>query len=434
MTRSRRRWWCAVAVLGGSSRARVGGAGGGEAALDLASFQRVLRTGLDGELAKIADGRLAAPPASTREIHAKRASQSHVRGRTTAKGRPPSPDDAVVGPHYFTERVWNDLVVFAWKTSAALRRDAHRLAVTKDPTEACRGPFVVCARGRRDGVDGGSAFDDVLASFDAQRNDAVLLSASRDETCLVVTATASRAREVQDGPGLARGTLAVVPLVDVAKIRVGTIDEVSSRGWSVPPLRADVSPAGREPAKNETEALDRWERVIVVDLVPGVGGMKEEAELLEVVNDMMSDIQDMGEVGWLRSTDDAEEYLVEESLVGIPSLSDVFSLTSSLRSIEGNDRVAFWHNAFQNGMEAMHLCADMFSTLYVRPRSGYLGFDLVLNPVDGPPPTDEESSASNPACIASLIAGLSTYPYVLSVEARYPSYQGWRIAQQLDAA
>jgi hypothetical protein len=34
---------------------------------------------------------------------------------------------------------------------------------------------------------------------------------------------------------------------------------------------------------------------------------------------------------------------------------------------------------------------------------------MILNPVDGPPPSDYYSSASNPACVASLIAGMSIH-------------------------
>ena len=479
MTRSRRWWPLALAALGttrgdGGGAAAAGGGGGQEAGIDLAAFQRILRTGLDGELAKIVDGHFRAPsraaaaplPAdAARARHAKRSAPARVRGRRVAeeddgpRDRSGSaattrtaPDADTSGPAYFTERAWEDLVAFAWRTAGALRRDARRLAVTSDPEDAGRGPFLACLRGRRRRDRGGGgvgAHDAVLAAFGASRDDSLLLSASRDETCLVLTttaATARRAAAVGRGDGETGGTaLAVVPLVDVAKIRVGTVDEVSSRAWSVPAAPpGDMTTSEAAAASNATEALDLWERALVVDLVPGVGGMREEATLLEAVNRMMSDIQDMGEVGWLRrrraaTRGDAEEedVLVEESLVGVPSLSDVFSLTSSLRDVvdvDGNARVAFWRDAFRDGLEAWHLCGEMFATLYVKPRPGYHGFDLVMNPLDGPPPGDLESSASNPACVTSLIAALATHPSVLAVEAHYPSELGWRVAQRLDAA
>jgi len=70
--------------------------------------------------------------------------------------------------------------------------------------------------------------------------------------------------------------------------------------------------------------MNDWERMITVDFVPGLGGMKEESELLETVNDMMSDILDMGEVGWLKSigmTESSQYYRIDESLVGVPRKS-----------------------------------------------------------------------------------------------------------------
>jgi len=195
--------------------------------------------------------------------------------------------------------------------------------------------------------------------------------------------------------------------------------------------------------KNETEAMNEWERMIVVDFVPGLGGMKEEAQLLDVVNKMMGDIQDMGEVGWLKSMgeEEAEQFLVDESLLDVPALSDMFSLTSPLRSININDkqsvgknsRIIFWQDSFKKGIESEHACSEMFSTLFVKPRAGYYSYDLVLNPHDGPPPKDYESSAANPACVTSLIAALSTHPYVLSVKANFPIYHGWHVAQKLDS-
>lgn len=317
-----------------------------------------------------------------------------------------------------------------------MKRDGNRLSVTSNPAEACPCPFLVCARGRRDpNADGDSSAQEMLALFDKRPGDSLLLSSSHNETCLILTDTALQTHTVIDGYRGQGQTLVAVPLLDITKIHAGTIDEVSSQGWSVPEARPDQQTPGSDtaPAKNETDAINQWERVIVVDLVPGVGGMKEESEFLEVVNNMMSDIQDMGEVGWLRSMDESEEYLIEESLLGVPSLSDLFSLTSSLHSIDGNDRVAFWHDSFKNGIESEHLCSDMFSTLFVKPRPGYFSYDLVMNPIDGPPPRDYESSASNPACITSLIAALSTHPYVLSVEANFPTYHGWHVAHKLDS-
>ncbi|KAL3794725.1 hypothetical protein ACHAW5_003734 [Stephanodiscus triporus] len=181
--------------------------------------------------------------------------------------------------------------------------------------------------------------------------------------------------------------------------------------------------------------MNEWERVLSVNFVPGLGGMKEEAQLLDVVNKMMGDIQDMGEVGWLRSMrkDEAEQFLIDASLIGFlhyltcsPDL-----ITAYFRNMHDNDnaRIKFWHDSLKDGIESEHACSEMFSTLFVKPRSGYNGYDLILNPTDGPPPKNYESSSSNPACVTSLIAALSTHPYVLSVKAYFPIYHGWHVAQ-----
>ncbi len=77
----------------------------------------------------------------------------------------------------------------------------------------------------------------------------------------------------------------------------------------------------------------------------------------------------------------------------------------------------------------------MFSTLFVKPRPGYYGYDIMLNPSDGPPAHDYNTSVSNPACVVvSLIAGLSVHQYyVQSVKANFvPIYHGLHVAQKID--
>ena len=93
----------------------------------------------------------------------------------------------------------------------------------------------------------------------------------------------------------------------------------------------------------------------------------------------------MSEVGWLKRQDDPtmfrpwqEEHLVQQGLVGVPALSDMFSLTSLLphtkspskdyqdnnnnknqpqedstnikKKSKSNDRVAFWDTILSNGL------------------------------------------------------------------------------------
>lgn len=407
---------------------------GGHTTIKLSDFQRVLQSSLDNELAKLADGsaqhnsNVAANLPNQRNLHTKRKSNMRRKANNIDVDDVQSLQESSDGISSFsTEGMWVNLIEHSWNAAQTIKRD-ERLSITSNPEETQPTPFLICTpRGLKyNGID---TVQSILGTFDKQY-DSVVVSSSLDETCIVVTTTALQARQALDKDQ----TLVTMPLIDISKIHSGTIDEVSSQGWSVP------KESSQQERKNETESMNNWERIISVDFVPGLGGMKEESQILKVVNDMMGDIQDMAEVGWLRSIgkEEAEQYMIAESLVGVPALSDLFSLTSTsvtkVTGDEGNTRVAFWHDAFKYGIQAEHACSDMFSTLFVKPRAGYFGYDLVLNPSDGPPPQEYISSASNPACVTSYLAALSTHPYVLSVKANFPIYHGWHVAQKLDAA
>lgn len=412
-------------------------------AMSLSEFQRLLRTGLDNELVKIISDEThrranTLHPSSQETNPSKR---SHVRRRTAVQSEHGDfYSDANNNPSS-SDFVWNELTQHAQNVVRTISRGKRgSLTVTDNPNEAHSFPFLICKRGRRDHSSDSSYVDDILAMFDKQHGESsIITTSSRTETCLIVTTTALKVQQVSEIYEESAFNLIALPMLDIAKIRYGTIDEVSSQGWSVP-FRAphDDEMSNKSSLKNETEELYNWERIIEVEFVPGLGGMKEEAQLLAVVNMMMGDIQDMGEVGWLRSLgkDAADKYLIHESLTGVPSMSDIFSLTSSLRGINGNNgnlRIKFWQESFRSGIEAEHACSEMFTTLFVKPRPGYYGYDLVLNPSDGPPPQEYDSSASNSACVVSLIAGLSVHPYVQSVKANFPIYHGWHVAQELDS-
>lgn len=421
---------------------------GGHDALNLTEFQRILRSSLDSELVKIIDGSKIqnSDIPDSRSSHTKK--RSNIRRRTAIQDSDQLYDEisstsrSRSSPSYFAEHVWDDLIQHAWDIAQTIRRDKERgLSITTDPLESHPFPFLVCTRGRDQ--EGSGSSEDILTLFDKPPDESLFISSSHNESCLLLTATAFQAYQAAERYEGSQSVV-VVPLLDISKIHAGTVDEVSSSGWSVPFHETqDQTPNGDPSMKNETEAMNEWERMIVVDFVPGLGGMKEEAQLLDVVNKMMGDIQDMGEVGWLKSMgkEEAEQFLVDESLLGVPALSDMFSLTSPLRSINTNDkqsvgknsRIIFWQDSFKKGIESEHACSEMFSTLFVKPRAGYYSYDLVLNPHDGPPPRDYESSAANPACVTSLIAALSTHPYVLSVKANFPIYHGWHVAQKLDS-
>ena len=423
--------------------------------ISLLDFQRLLRTGLDNELAKIKIAAIGTVPAAdefisdqleNRNIHSKRRSYIRSSRRTVEIDvSPPTQPEMKIESPFSAEHFWSDLVDHAWHTAESMQLDKlGGLTKTNNIEHTSPCPFLVCARDNSNGkgrnAESNSRFQDVMSAFNKSYDETLLIASTHNETCLILTTTAQATRGVV-GDYQHEQMLVAMPLLDVMKIHAGTVDEVSSRGWSVPFIEHanEMINEGSQRAENATEAINNWERMIVVDFVPGLGGMKEESELLDVVNAMMGDIQDMGEVGNLKSTEggDVQEMLENASLAGVPSLSETFSLVASVSKKQGrengNSRITFWKESLENGLESEHACSEMFATLFVKPRAGYYSFDLVLNPNDGPPPKNYESSASNPSCVTSLIAALSVHPHVLSVKANFPIYHGWHIAQKLDS-
>ena len=75
----------------------------------------------------------------------------------------------------------------------------------------------------------------------------------------------------------------------------------------------------------------------------------------------------------------------------------------------------------------MERCAAMFHAMEIRPRFGFEGFEVVLNPEDPHAPEINEyaeahidSSIVNIDCVISFIAALSTHKLVMTVEANSP--------------
>ena len=280
----------------------------GHTTIKLSDFQRVLQSSLDNELAKLAGGstqqnsNVAANLPNQRNLHTKRKSNMRRKANTVddVQSLQESSDDGISS--FSTEGMWVNLIEHSWNAAQTIKRD-ERLSITSNPEETQPTPFLICTqRGlKHNGID---TVQSILGTFD-KHYDSVVVSSSLDETCIVVTTTALQARQALDKDQ----TLVTMPLIDISKIHSGTIDEVSSQGWSVPYHQPKES--SQQERKNETESMNNWERIISVDFVPGLGGMKEESQILKVVNDMMGDIQDMAEGGWLRSIgkEEAEQYI-----------------------------------------------------------------------------------------------------------------------------
>lgn len=332
----------------------------------------------------------------------------------------------------------------------------HLLNTTWDFVQAIQfpAPFLLCAREANVFVD---LFEGANRTFfELPQETSSFPGMANDIKCFGSSITAEFAREIRDKQDMAL----VQPVVDIMKFEHGLIAAVTSRGWSVPydgPL--DAMPDDAVKPTNSTYAKgNQWERVISVYLVPGLSIFEVDA-LLQAVEAIMAAVQDMAEIGWLDRQEVSEErrqYVVaKSSLEGVHSLTDRFSITSIVQKdrgfAEGNERIAFWDTSFSNGLEADHACREMFSTLAVHPTTSvamaetngnadysygdeeeFIGFNLVLNPNDGPPPQEYSSSASNTFCVTSLLAGLSVHPHVYRLGAKFPIEQGWRVAYEID--
>ena len=220
--------------------------------------------------------------------------------------------------------------------------------------------------------------------------------------------------------------------MDVAKMARGTVESVTSEAWRIPFASVGDERTPRTQSRNATDlALERWERTLTVDLTPGLG-LRSEDDALDLASVVLQDVQRMADAGrGQRRAGSADE----GSLEGVPSLREMFSLTATSsrtppdQAQASNERAPFWDRALANGLESSHGCASLFDTLAIVPihhGSGmYESFDLVLNPSDGPPAREYESSASNADCVTSLLAGLSVHPAVRELAANVPAWRGW---------
>ena len=363
-----------------------------------------------------------------------------------------------------TEEVWLNLMENAWSTA-----DFFCSHNTEDQEEGSSSslehklcPFLICSSSGI-GQDVSLLLDDYvyLPTIEYPSDD------DDDRNCVVIQTMPSRARKIISEKD--QEALVLQPLLDVMKIHPNTIDMVTSPGWKVPFIHEDDyhSVSSSSSSHNASEASKHWERTLTIHLVAGLD-LDSESKSISTVNGIINDIQDMSEVGWLKRQDDPtmfrpwqEEHLVQQGLVGVPALSDMFSLTSSLphtkspskdyqdtnnitknqpqddstntkKKSKSNDRVAFWDTILSNGLESSHACTSLFSTLYAEPRlkdgTYYNVFDIILNPKDGAHSKDYASSASNVDCVTSFLVGLSVHPYVMSVASNVPKYYGWSVA------
>ena len=334
--------------------------------------------------------------------------------------------------------IWSGLVQHGWDmaTSTTSNDDeivvdevAERSSAQTAAAEEKQSSFLVCARGGN--MSGYERLQPVLKGFGVDISATMVVSNLSDETCRFVTTAASKALSLA-GKVVDGLTFAIIPVFDMMKISLGTIDEVSSERWAIPPSSSNNNRALAVLSNGTWQDDDSndWDRSIMVGLAPGVGG-KSDLECETIAGAIIADIKVMAEEGLRRRRRQLQGVSSTTSSVNLRggtkqtptsglSVSDAFSATSA-RFDNPNHRHLLdstsnvWSRALERGLESHHMCASMFDDIDIRLRHGNKGFEYILNPMNAIS-ADDESSASNTDCVISFIAALSTHPYVVTVE------------------
>jgi len=345
------------------------------------------------------------------------------------------------------DSIWSGLVQHGWDMATSTSNNAVEIDRVDEQSSAPTAvaeeklsSFLVCARGGD--VSGYERLQPVLKGFGVDLSATMVVSNLQDETCRFVTTDASKALSLE-GKVVDGLTFAIIPAFDMMKISLGTIEEVSSERWAIPPSSSNNNRA-LAVLSNGTwhgENSNDWERSIMVGLAPGIGS-KSDIECKTIAGAIIADVKVMAEEGSRRRRRQLQESSstsfnlrggtkqIETADIGDDSdnisssstfsITDAFSATSDRFNnanrrnlIESTSDV--WSRAIDRGLESHHMCSSMFDDIEIRLRHGNKGFEYILNPtntISG----NAESSASNSDCVLSFIAALSTHPHVVAVE------------------
>jgi hypothetical protein len=291
-------------------------------------------------------------------------------------------------------------------------------------------PFIVCNRSPlfHTGI---QRFWPTVYAAGSERLEAIPITNQENQTCFHISCTAAKAKYID--AVVSDDELVIIPLIDVLKIPMGTIDEVSKPYWRLPSPSDYISSHLTQPWSGI-----HWERIIHVALSPGLL-FAADKDLVDKAKEIINDVESMAKEG-----SDRRRYLKKEfeskddQMMGAKvSINDAFSLLSSQSGTSAyrvmkkvsSPRSIDWARFLEDGLEADHRCNTMLSSLSIRAIDKDLRiFDIILNPFDDENMTflkkfDEENleaSASNVNCIISMIMALSVHPRVISVEADVP--------------
>ena len=200
------------------------------------------------------------------------------------------------------DSIWSGLVQHGWDMAASTtsnddeivvdgvgeRSSAHTAAA-----EERQSSFLVCVRGGD--MSGYERLRPVLEGFGVDISATMVVSNLPEETCRFVTTATSKAQSLAGKvvDGLA---FAIIPIFDMIKISLGTIDEVSNERWAIPPSLSNNNRALAVLSNGTRQDDDSndWDRSIMVGLAPGVGG-KSDLECETIAGALIADIKVMAE-------------------------------------------------------------------------------------------------------------------------------------------
>lgn len=334
---------------------------------------------------------------------------------------------------------WEHVINHGWHLSEAQDRihevNARRKLADSNTTEGAESsveddallPFLVCSRTPLL-QSGAQRLPPLLQFTGAAEKDTVIVSNDDEQTCFCIPTTFKKAKFVDSG--ISNEEYVIVPFTDLMKISSSTINQILSKEWSVPTPEERL----KEILRGGDTAND-WERIIRITFVTGHNQDQNENSLIQKASKVLSDIKASGKAGYKARRRRLENNSTLPHSERTLTVSDSFSLTSSLSTQHqtsrrmqalSSSRMSFFSRALESGVEASHFCDSMFKTLSIRAIVEGNGVDIVLNPTENSAEAralqggDIESSACNPNCVISLIIGLSAHPSVANIELDLP--------------
>ena len=122
------------------------------------------------------------------------------------------------------DSIWSGLVQHGWDIATSTSNDEVVVDNVVRRSNEKQSSFLVCARGGN--MSGYERLQSVLNGFGVDSSATLVVSNLQEETCRFVTTAASKALSLADQvmDGL---TFAIIPVFDMMKISLGTIEEVS---------------------------------------------------------------------------------------------------------------------------------------------------------------------------------------------------------------